>query len=300
MKMTRALLEKLGSCGDYTRVFRRLFPVEQYPLGVEVNEEVCLANHADFSWTWAVEQMLTNVGYEAYLRAYRELGDEATALNTEFNEQVRAWRQEWNQRYNEPDWDTGADARSAFTALKTAQNERLREAGLTETQRQARAFGRVFDQHPELRRNKVAQAEAAAVDVAEKELIRSFDRVERNLVEARENLEHWTAKVPEFEAALAEITTAAASARASQATKNADTLAQQATDALKIAEEAQAAAVEARNKADQLTTEATALTEAATSETTVSENTTETPTDDTASGSNEAFPQEEVTSSSAS
>jgi hypothetical protein len=56
--LDRAMLRELGSCGDYIRKHRELFPPSEFPDGPPINSVTCRTYVDQFDWHWAMEQML--------------------------------------------------------------------------------------------------------------------------------------------------------------------------------------------------------------------------------------------------
>jgi hypothetical protein len=278
VRMTKELLAGLGSCGDYVRTFRRLFPIEQYPDGIEVNEEVCLQHANQFPWDWAVEQMLTYDGANKFREIRNELRTEANELERELNAKREAWKTQYNQSYTEPDWDTSSEARDAYNTMLTEHNTKLTELGLAQDQRSARAFGRVFDTMPEFRSPRVESARENAVRQIEATTIARYDDLTRRLESNRAELERLTELVPQLEAEEAELRVKYVPAKARQRAAEAAMLADRAAEATRLAEEAQTRADDAKAEADKLAAEAEAIGNAS----------TETTTDDTATDTHES------------
>jgi hypothetical protein len=278
VRMTKELLAGLGSCGDYVRTFRRLFPIEQYPDGIEINEEVCLEQANQFPWDWAVEQMLTYDGAEEFRKVRNELRAEVRALENEQLTKREAWKTQFDQRYNEPDWDTSSEARDAYNALINEYNTRLTELGLTQNQRSARAFGRVFDTMPEFRAPRVESARENAVRQIEATTITRYDSLTQRLESNRAELERLTELVPQLEAEEAELRVKYVPAKARQRAAEAAMLADRAAEATRLAEAAQTRADDAKAEADKLAAEAEAIGNAS----------IETTTDDTATDTHES------------
>lgn len=264
MKMTVELLEELGTCGEYTRTFRRLFPIDQYPDGVDITEAVCREHAADFTWNWAVENLLgTSAGYDAYHAKLGELQRELSEVNSRHNEAKAAWRTEYQQRYNEPDWDTPQEAKSAYNELTEKQQAELQELGLYGSQIEARAFGHVFETMPDARRRGLDRLQERAVERVEQAIINEYERAEyqvtatkRDIEAAQATIARLTEKLPELEAAEAALRLKVIPAKARRAEAHAKLMAQRAEEAAKSAETAQQVAAEAQAKAEELKVEA--------------------------------------------
>lgn len=54
----RGMLLELGSCGEYVRKHRELFPPAEYPDGPVINSVTCRRFADDFDWNWAIDRML--------------------------------------------------------------------------------------------------------------------------------------------------------------------------------------------------------------------------------------------------
>lgn len=283
MKMTKELLAELGSCGEYVRVFRRNFPVEQYPEGVEINEEVCATQADQFQWSWAVEQMLTYDGQREWRSVLNELQDEVNQLTSEFNAARRAWREQYGR--SEPEYGASETERESYRQLRRDHDTRLAERKLSSYEREARAFGRVFDTMPEHRNPRVIEAQERAVQQIEANVISGYDDLTRRLHASRADLARLSDYVPQLEAEEAELRVRYVPAKARQQAAKAALLADRATEATKLATEAQTRADEAKADAEKLAAEAEAILNPPVTEATEAE--VETTTDDTASTANE-------------
>ena len=62
-EITHALLKRLGACENESNKFRELFPN-----GTEVTVELCVKHAADFSWDWAVDNLMSSKGRAAFNR----------------------------------------------------------------------------------------------------------------------------------------------------------------------------------------------------------------------------------------
>lgn len=63
MKVTVRMLKAKGACSNQVELFKSLFPN-----GVEVTEEVCVANADNFDWNWAANNLLTPLQLAKYQR----------------------------------------------------------------------------------------------------------------------------------------------------------------------------------------------------------------------------------------
>lgn len=252
VKVTSDLLEELGSCGDYVHRFQRLFPIDQYPDGVEVNEDVCSQHAVNFPWDWATEVMLSNTGYRAYQEQINALNREFTALDSQHADERAAWRETWNQRYTDPDWDTSDEARAAHRELTRAHAARLEESKLDATHRSARAFGRAFAASDDHVSDRVKTAHQRSSGRRDERLIAAYDRVVSDLSASRQRLEEYTAKVPELEERELNLRSAVAQARANVAEREAARLEANAERARASADSATKSAEEARAEAARL------------------------------------------------
>lgn len=294
VKMTSDLLEELGSCGDYVHRFQRLFPIDQYPDGVEVNEDVCSRHAVNFPWDWAVEVMLSNAGYSVYQEQINALNREFTALNQRYSDERAAWRDAWNEQYSDPDWNTSAEARAAHTELTRAHEVRLEEAKLDATHRSARAFGRAFAASDDHVSDRVQTAHQRSGRRRDERVIAAYDRVVNDLSTSRQRLDEYTAKVPELEERELALRSVAAQARANVAEREAERLEANAERARASADSATKSAEEARAEAARLA----AL--AAPAESTSEESTEVTESESTTDSATEASDPAENTDSSTS
>lgn len=79
--LDRGMLRELGSCGDYIRKHRELFPPSEFPDGPAINSVTCRRYADQFDWNWAMEQMLDWDGrrevhriVDSRAQRYRSLG----------------------------------------------------------------------------------------------------------------------------------------------------------------------------------------------------------------------------------
>lgn len=250
MRMTKELLQELGSCGDYTRTFKRLFPIDQYPEGVEVNEEVCSKHDGEFPWSWAVDVMLTTEGQTRYNETYRELMAEYQAIVAKRDEDRRLWRERTGLHYSS---DATGEQLLDYNRIGEQFNDRLAAAGINasysvETNAQARAFGRVFDQNPNLRSSRVTRAEEEAVAKVERRVIEQHEAAQRDLTYVTEQLAHFTERLPVAEELVRTTGALVAPALARRAEAKAKLLGERAAAAQQLADEA---AAEAKRLADE-------------------------------------------------
>lgn len=267
--MTVELLHELGSCGDYTRVFRRRFPTDQYPDGVEVNEEVCGQHAQDFSWSWAVDVLLNGDGANAWNTLYGKMMDEYNELNEQHRQNMGEWHERTGVHYRV---DASREQQEEYDRLHEEHWARLAEAGFDTSSdvymhTQARAFGRIFDQHPEYRSSKIDAARERAIARQEQEIIDRYASVEREIEHATSQIEQYERglerlreeTLPQLEARRAELYPQVAPAKARRAQAQAQLAAERAEEAAKRAQEAQEVAVKAQAEADALIADVEAM-----------------------------------------
>lgn len=252
MKMTLEILKELGSCGDYTRAFKREFPVDQYPDGIDVNEAVCSKYDNQFPWSWAVDVMLNAEGHTAYNALYRELMAEYREFTRKRDEDVTRWRERTGLSYTS---DASGEQRADYQRIVDEFNAKLAAAGIrteydVDTNAQARAFGRTFDQHPEFRSPRVATAEENAVAKIERRVIEQHDAAQRDLEYVNTQLKHFTERLPVVTKLVEETARLVAPALARKADAQAKLLAERAVTAQQLADEAAAKAKELAEAAE--------------------------------------------------
>lgn len=252
MKMTLEILKELGSCGDYTRAFKREFPIDQYPDGVDVNEAVCSKYDNQFPWSWAVDVMLNSEGNTAYNALYRELMVEYREFATKRDEDIGRWRERTGLHYTS---DATGEQREDYQRIVDEFNAKLAAAGIrtaydVDTNAQARAFGRIFDQHPEFRAPRVASAEEHAIAKMEQRVIEQHDAAKRDLEYVNTQLKHFTERLPVVTKLVEDTAKLVAPALARQADAHAKLLAERAATAQQLADEAATKAKELAEAAE--------------------------------------------------
>lgn len=92
-------LTNLDACYDY----RDAFDV-RFPNGVLVTPELCVHHADEFSWGWAVEELLSYDGQRRYWQAYgADSNDEVAKLDRrreKINEDWRTFVDDWSARHN--------------------------------------------------------------------------------------------------------------------------------------------------------------------------------------------------------
>lgn len=201
--LNRGMLLELGSCGEYIRKHRELFPPAEYPDGPAVNSATCRKFAGRFDWNWAVERMLEWEGrreveriVESRAERYRALGPGRSTGN------VRRYAAAFGYVFaTRPDLRKSVMADLAERAENNAERrarEELREAetGVRHAEEMIAEWTRERDQLqkqlPALREAveqvKVRAAERAAAR-KERELAAARDRLatlEREAAELRE------------------------------------------------------------------------------------------------------------------
>lgn len=163
MKITLSTLRELGTCSDYTRRFRDLFPESQYPEGVEITVETCVENARNFDWQWAAEVMFNHGGYTLWNQKIRESGDSYDNEN-----RARAFGEIATER---PDLFSDRLINAARTGEERADRELLRsivliEGNLTEYRRQAEYYANLVTDYEARLATAEANAPAARQRVA--------------------------------------------------------------------------------------------------------------------------------------
>lgn len=200
MRMTAEMLRELGSCGDYTNRFTRLFPStdERYVDGVEVTAEVCAANATDFDWSWAVEVMLTAEAQARFNEMCAHDDETLVKLRAEeaesrkrYDDDVVTWREKHGEEYNSPDWNTSQVAREEHAELERRFYARNEEIQGRRNAHRATAFGTLFED-ADNRSQRVVDAFNRAEQVRDAQLRDQLVRVERKILELEGEVEHWT------------------------------------------------------------------------------------------------------------
>lgn len=171
--MTVDLLQALGSCGGYVDTFRHRFPESNYPDGVEITPEVCVANADGFDWSWAAEVMLTPPSYRQWRDRVSPDGDEARALRQEreaLRRERREWTAAWRERGGEsdaiPSRNTTEEQRAAWTEANQRFDAREREVVQRINTHSAQVFGELFAV-PDNRSERVLRDHAYVEEVRE-------------------------------------------------------------------------------------------------------------------------------------
>lgn len=217
-------LTNVGICGSNTSRFRKLFPDtdERYFDGVQVSRELCEEHFDQFSWTDAASYLLNHDAQREHRnRVYGspEQHDEVTKvivadekkIRDEFNTQIKAWRKQYKQNRDYPEWDTDQKATDAYNALESAHNTVLNEVQARRRRHDAGTFGelladpanhstrlveslRTIDARRDQRRQMI-------VSEVEDELARA----RRELADSIALVEKLTPMIPELEQKLARI-----------------------------------------------------------------------------------------------
>lgn len=103
MNITVEDLERVGACPAYINTFKEKFPIEDFPEGVEVTEEVCLANVGQFDFQFAAQNFLTSDVYAEFATEFRTVADAEYTKNQEAQLELTAiyemtsteWREKW-------------------------------------------------------------------------------------------------------------------------------------------------------------------------------------------------------------
>lgn len=168
-RLTRNILRQLGSCATYVRRFSETFPLERYPDGIEINEQVCVEYVTTFDWEWAVSRMLTHEGRLHVDRIVRS-------------------RSEANRRYGNGDRRRAAAFGHIFQSRPDLRNPEL---ATMRTRAEAQAD-----------RDAISELEIARANIATRNA--DITRYERHIVQLRETNQVEEARMPALEALAAE------------------------------------------------------------------------------------------------
>lgn len=216
MKVTKELLNELGSCGDYVRTFMRTFPTTnpEYADGVEPTSEVCVANAADFSWSWAAETMLASDAYDEWCARTQGSSDELrvllekrSAAYATFTSDIEAWKLKYDQQYNEPGYDASYEVRESFHALRTRRDETVNQVELEIVELNARVFGELFAD-PSNHSPKVTRAHEVAERQRETNERAVLRTARSRVTEIERSIAHWRTADAEIERLQGELTEA--------------------------------------------------------------------------------------------
>jgi hypothetical protein len=142
MFLTAELLRERGACSGEVDKFR-----EMYPNGVLVTPEECVARANDWSWGWAMDELLKRDEREVARERYRELdranGEEVRRLNEAHRARLRELR--------EP-YAAALDARDELLRNGDAAYDRICQGG-------AEAFDQITSGAREERNRRITEAE---------------------------------------------------------------------------------------------------------------------------------------------
>jgi hypothetical protein len=245
MRMTYELMRELGTCGDYRSKFRELFPVSEYPQGVEITVENCVAHAQNFDWHWAIDSLLTREAAQTW-RNYvdNELhtwnSQESTRIESTHRDDVTAWREKYDEPRSYVTSGTTDESRTAFDAITQRYNAEANERNKVYSEGLARKFGELFQEPTNQNASLVAKVQAAAERLEREERRALTDAEARvatatnGIASAQRELEQHTAELPRAQRALVD---AKAQFTARQV-ERAERRAQEAVDAVTAAKAA--------------------------------------------------------------
>jgi hypothetical protein len=248
--MTYELMRELGTCGDYRSKFRTLFPTSEYPEGVEITVENCVANAQNFDWYWAIDSLLTREAASQWRshvdgELYRENNDESTRIESTYRDDVAAWREKFNEPRGYASSNSSDASREALDSINERYNAEVNERNKTYTEGLARRFGELFQEPTNRNASLVAKVQAGIERVEREERQALTDAEARvatatsGIANAQRDLERHTAELPLAQRALVD----AKAQFTAREVERAERRAQQAADAVATAK---AAAEEAR------------------------------------------------------
>lgn len=198
LKMTTELLAELGSCGDYTAKFQRLFPTtdERYEDGVEVTGEVVRANRNDFDFSWAVARMFTDEAQTRYTDATYGRDEVSQLIETERTQAATAHnaaRAAWRQKYDLDSWSSGnsPDSRQEYQEEGERYRQVVRDLGERSTAHWTDLFAELFNDpscHSQTFKAAQTRADERRAQV-EADRLRRF---ENKLHTQQEKIRYWT------------------------------------------------------------------------------------------------------------
>jgi hypothetical protein len=263
MKMTYELMRELGTCGDYRSKFRQLFPTSEYPEGIEITVENCVAHAQNFDWYWAVDVLLTSEAasqWRNYVDSELSATNNAESVRIEstHRDDVTAWREKFDEPRSYVTTGTSGASREAWDSISERYNAEIEQRNKTYTEGLARKFGELFQEPTNRSSSLVAKVQAAAerVERAERQALTDAEvrvaTATNGIANAQRDLEHHTAELPLAQRALVD----AKAQFTAREVQRAERRAQEAADAVAAAKVAAEEARLAKETQDAPVTEA--------------------------------------------
>lgn len=198
LKMTAELLAELGSCGDYTAKFKRMFPTtdERYEDGVEVTSEVVRANERHFDLSWAVARMFNDEAQTRYANATYGRDEVSQLIETERTQATTAHhaaRAAWRQKYDLDSWSSGdsPDSRQEYQEEGERYRQVMRDLDERSTAHWTDLFAELFND-PSCHSQTFMNVQARAEERRSQAEADRLHRFENKLRTQQEKIRYWT------------------------------------------------------------------------------------------------------------
>lgn len=201
-RLTLAALRELDVCGEYLRIFGRLFPPSECPTGAPVDEVTCREHAAEFDWGWAVDVLLTWEGRQEHERLVTSRAAEHRDLGAGRTQRRAAAL--GRLVHTRPDYRSAQLLDVTVNAQRRADDRLLRRLHharreLAEAEHRAAAWARLRDEH----RAALPALEVAAAATTARRAARLVEERAATVRAAEEALAAARAQLAESEEALA-------------------------------------------------------------------------------------------------
>lgn len=198
LKMTVELLAELGSCGDYTAKFKRMFPTtdERYEDGVEVTGEVVRANERHFDLSWAVARMFNDEAQTRYANATYGRDEVSQLIETERTQATTAHhaaRAAWREKFDQDSWSTGnsPDSHQEYREESERHRQVINDLDRRATAHWTDLFAELFND-PSCHSSTFKDAQTRADERRAQVEVDRLRRLEGKLHTQQERLRYWT------------------------------------------------------------------------------------------------------------
>lgn len=215
MRITRNALRALNVCPQYLRVFAARFPTSEYPDGVELNQETCVAHFSDFDWDWAVSNLLNWDGRQEHERLVQSRSSEARAFGTGVTKRAAIFGHLFDTR---PDLRASHVDEAVRTADERADRDAAREVeSCREEIRSCEREVKRWQRNKAAQEERLPELERLAAGAEQRIAARAAERAAADVAAAETRLERLRAAAEEATAALVRLRDAAPTTEAATA-----------------------------------------------------------------------------------